>query len=40
MDAGFDFLHTSLQFGSGEVAVAVIDRLEFAPVDGNQCFRE
>lgn len=32
--------HLSLQFGAGEVAVAIVDCLEFAAVDGDQIFSE
>ena len=40
IDTGFNRLHAPLQLGAGEVAVTVIDCLELAAVDGDQCFRE
>ncbi len=39
-DAGFDLLHSPLQLGTGEVAVANVDRLELAAVDCHQRFGE
>src|SRR5450830_1022695 len=40
VDARFNLFHAPLQLGAGEVAVAVVDSLEFAAVNGNQRFRE
>lgn len=40
IDAGLDLLHSPLKLGAGEVAVAVVDRLELAAIDGHKCFRE
>src|SRR5450830_1670453 len=39
-DARCDLFHASLQLGAGEVAVTVVDGLEFAAVNGHQRFRE
>ncbi|MNQ60182.1 hypothetical protein D3C85_744530 [compost metagenome] len=36
----FYFFHPAFQLGAGEVAVAVVHRLELAAVDSNQVFRE
>jgi hypothetical protein len=40
VDTRFNFFHSPLQFGAGEVAVAIVDCLEFAAVDGDQIFSE
>jgi hypothetical protein len=40
VDARFNFFHSPLQFGAGEVAVTIVDGLEFTAVDGNQIFSE
>ena len=37
-DARLDFFHAPLQLGAGEVPVAVVQRLEFTTVNGNQVF--
>ncbi|MNI37381.1 hypothetical protein D3C73_914700 [compost metagenome] len=39
-NARFDFFHPTLQLGAGEIAVAVVHRLEFTAVDRNEVFRE
>lgn len=38
VDVRLDFFHSALQFGAGEIAVAVVLCIEFAPVDGQQFF--
>ena len=40
IDARFNFFHSPLQLGTGEIPVAVIDGLELAAVDGDQGIRE
>ena len=40
IDAGLGLLHSPLKLGAGEVAVAVVDRLELAAIDGHKRFRE
>ncbi len=39
-DVRFNFFHSPLQFGAGEIAVTIVDCLEFAAVDGDQIFSE
>jgi hypothetical protein len=39
-DARLNVSHSPLQFGTGEIAVAVVDRLELAADDGDQIFSE
>ncbi|MOA00449.1 hypothetical protein D3C78_1198110 [compost metagenome] len=40
IDAGLNLRHSPLKLGAGEVAVAIVDRLELAAVDGHQRFGE
>ena len=40
IDTRFNFFHSPLQCGAGEIAVAVVDCLEFAAIDGDQMFSE
>ena len=36
----FNFLHSPLQFGAGEIAVAVVDCFELTAIDSDQIFSE
>ncbi|MNS97292.1 hypothetical protein D3C72_1316180 [compost metagenome] len=38
VDARFNFFHSPLQFGAGEIAVAIVDCFEFTAINGDQMF--
>lgn len=40
VDARFNFFHSPIQFGAGEISVAVVNCFELAAIDGDQIFSE